>query len=131
MSEVQKEMIMSGAQMFLPVTEQTENFMYTIELKVGTPGVVSNFLIDINSETTVVFSSDIKIETDNILYNSYAQVDGFYKPDKSATAHHNVFALDQSYVVDGFNLVGKLYQDQICFVDSNDTCWYAAFMNTY
>ena len=121
---------MSGSQMFLPVTEQPENFLYTIEMKVGTPGVVSNFLIDINTATTVVFSTEIKIETDNIVYNSYAQVDGFYNPAKSTTADHKAFALDQTYLVNGFNLVGKLYQDQICFGDSNDTCWYAAFMNT-
>lgn len=28
-------------------------------------------------------------------------------------------------------MVGKLFQDQICFGDSNDTCWFGAFFNTY
>ena len=110
MSEIQKEMIMSGKQMSLPVAEQPENFLYTIEMKVGTPGVVSNFLIDINTATTVVFSTGIKIETENILYNSYAQVDGFYNPAESSTSSHTEL-LDQSYVVNGFSLLGKLYQD--------------------
>ena len=63
---------MTGAQMYLPVTNQPDSFLYTIELKVGTPGVVSNFLIDINTYETVVFSTDIKIETDDAWYNSQA-----------------------------------------------------------
>lgn len=81
------------------MTENEENYLYSIEIEIGTPPQKSQFLIDLQSSFTFVFSTN----SSSLNY----PIDSFYDPEDSTTVElvgENFF-----WTTTGFAMLGALY----------------------
>ena len=80
------------------MTENQENYLYSIEIEIGTPPQKSQFLIDLQSSFTFVFSTN----SSSLNY----PIDSFYNPADSTTVEF--VGENVAWTTAGFAMLGAL-----------------------
>jgi hypothetical protein len=85
---------------------ESSNFLYTINITIGSDNQTAKFIVDNTGSTTVAFSPDIT-------YIGAVEVDEFYVPTNSS---YNDYIVDSKYhaACDIMSVFGTLMTDRIC-----------------